>query len=78
VAAVAVERDIADALVAIIPLHDGEAALNAGTDRRDRLVEPALQALSGVFRRALCMMPLVIPAAAKASRNFRLSSALSA
>jgi hypothetical protein len=41
VAAVAIEPDTADALVAIIPLHDGEAAFDAGADRRDRLVEPA-------------------------------------
>src|SRR5512147_533597 len=41
-AGVAAEPDVADAAEAVTAFHDPEAALDGGTDRRDRLVEPGL------------------------------------
>src|SRR5512134_4079831 len=45
VAGVAEQPDVADATEAVSAFHDPEAALDGGTDRRDRLVEPALPRL---------------------------------
>ena len=42
-----------DAAEAIIAFRDSEAALDGGTDRRDRLVEPALPASARRSRRLL-------------------------
>src|SRR5512144_1679328 len=44
-AGVAAEPDVADATEAVTAFHDPEAALDGGTDRGDRLVEPALPRL---------------------------------
>src|SRR5512132_787510 len=44
-AGVAAEPDVADAAEAVTAFHDPEAALDGGTDRRDRLVEPGLPRL---------------------------------
>jgi hypothetical protein len=44
-AAVADEPDIADAAEGVTALHDPEPALDGGTDRGGRLVEPALPRL---------------------------------
>src|SRR5512144_162131 len=44
-AGVADQPDVADAAEAVTAFHDPEAALDRGTDRGDRLVEPALPRL---------------------------------
>jgi hypothetical protein len=44
-AGVADQPDVADAAEAVTAFHDPEAPLDGGTDRGDRLVEPALPRL---------------------------------
>src|SRR5512144_1412872 len=56
-AGVADQPDVADAAEAVTAFHDPEAALDGGTDRRDRLVEPALPRL----QRLVAGRPVTLP-----------------
>jgi hypothetical protein len=68
-AAVADEPDVADAAEAVTALHNPEAALDGGTDRGDRLVEPALPRLQRLLRAARYIRPSLMPASASLARK---------
>src|SRR5512144_1845878 len=64
IAGVADKPDVADAAEAVTAFHDPEAALDGGTDRGDRLVEPGLPRLQRLVAGALYIRPSLMPASA--------------